>query len=216
MSRRLLRRFLRFFFSQLYHSFAWSYDIVAWMVSLGKWKEWVAVAADEITGPQVLELGHGPGHLQIILAEKGIKVVGIDSSCQMSRIATRNLQKADLENHLVRCRAEQLPFRDERFNQIVATFPSEYIFNTDTLSEAYRVLYPGGTLVILPAAWITGEKLHERFAAWLFDITGQAPSPDAKMLQPFTEVGFSIEEKWLRKPNWKVFFILARKPHPPT
>jgi hypothetical protein len=84
------------------------------------------------------------------------------------------------------------------------------------LSEAYRVLCPGGTLVILPAAWITGDKWYERFAAWLFDITGQAPSPDAKMFQPFEDAGFSIEQKWQRKPNWRVIFIIAKKSHPPT
>lgn len=188
--------------------------MVARIVSLGKWDDWVAVAADELNGPRVLELGHGPGHLQVILAERGIMITGIDLSTQMGRIATRNLSKANLDIRLLRSQAQQLPFRSASFHQVTATFPSEYIFEPNTLSEAYRVLIPGGQLVVLPVAWITGDKWYERFAAWLFKITGQAPTPGEKMLKPFENAGFSVIQKWIKRSAWEAFVILAKKQHP--
>jgi ubiquinone/menaquinone biosynthesis C-methylase UbiE len=60
-------------------------------------------------------------------------------------------------------------------NQVVATFPTEYIFDPATVKEVYRILLPGGRLVVLLVAWITGRGLLERAAAWLFRVTKQAP-----------------------------------------
>ena len=188
--------------------------MVARIVSLGKWDDWVAVAADEIDGQRVLELGHGPGHLQVILAEKGLMAIGIDLSNQMGRIAARNLHKANLVVRLLHSQAQQLPFGSATFHQVTATFPSEYIFEPNTLSEAYRVLMPGGQLVVLPVAWITGDKWYEHFAAWLFKITGQAPIPGEQMLKPFKNAGFSVSQKWIRRPDWEAFVILAKKDTP--
>ena len=56
----LLTRFLGFFFHLLYHPFAWAYDLIAWTVSLGRWKDWVESVVPFIKGMRVLELGHGP------------------------------------------------------------------------------------------------------------------------------------------------------------
>src|SRR6266545_6817971 len=63
--------FMRLFFRLLYHPFAWSYDLVAATVSLGRWKGWVKTATGLLTGPRVLELGFGPGHMQTYLVESG-------------------------------------------------------------------------------------------------------------------------------------------------
>jgi len=57
---------------------------------------------------------------------------------------------------------------------VAATFPSEYIFEPQTLAEIRRVLRPGGKLVIIPSAWITGQGWLEQLAAELFRVTGQA------------------------------------------
>ena len=75
-------RFLRFFFHQLYHGFAWTYDFVAASVSIGRWRGWVLTALPYLEGPRVLELGHGPGHLQLALFESGLAPLGLDASRQ--------------------------------------------------------------------------------------------------------------------------------------
>ena len=39
-----MRKLLRFFFHHFYHNFAWTYDFVAALVSVGRWNEWVFAA----------------------------------------------------------------------------------------------------------------------------------------------------------------------------
>ena len=60
----LMTRFLRFFFRHFYHEFAWTYDFVAAVVSIGRWNQWIDSALPFVQGRRVLEIGHGPGHLQ--------------------------------------------------------------------------------------------------------------------------------------------------------
>ena len=63
--KRLRTAFMRAFFAGLYTQMAWTYDLVAAVVSVGMWTSWVRSTLTYLNGPQVLELGHGPGHLQI-------------------------------------------------------------------------------------------------------------------------------------------------------
>ena len=62
-----MRTFMRFVFYLLYHPFAFAYDLVAAAVSLGRWKKWVLSVVPFLEGNQILEIGHGPGHLQSAL-----------------------------------------------------------------------------------------------------------------------------------------------------
>jgi ubiquinone/menaquinone biosynthesis C-methylase UbiE len=211
-TRILLTRIMRAFFYLLYHQFARLYDWVAWVVSLGKWTEWVATVIPEVEGPRVLELGHGTGHLQINLLNKGLWVFGVDESPQMGRLATKRLQQAGDRCHLMRGHAQSLPIPADSFDQVVATFPSEYIFDPESLSETYRILVPGGKMVVLPIAWITGRGLAERIAACLFRVTGQAPDWNSLMMAPFQNVGFSPQSKRVDGQSWSLMIILAEKP----
>ena len=74
---------LGFFFRQLYNELACTYDLVAWVVSLGQWKAWGRTAIPHLPGKRVLELGHGPGHLLVAMAERGLTPVGLDLSLQV-------------------------------------------------------------------------------------------------------------------------------------
>ena len=176
MLRRILRTALQLFFHLLYRPFAWSYDFVAWVVSGGQWQNWTASALPYVHGPQVLELGFGPGHLQIRLRQVGLIAFGLDASPNMVAQAGRRLQQAGLRDAaggLVRGLAEALPFPTASFDTVLSTFPSEYIARSQTLAEIRRVLRADGVLVVVPAAWITGRSLFERLGAALFRLTGQ-------------------------------------------
>ena len=208
---RILARVMRAFFYLLYHQFAWTYDFVANSVSLGLWKKWISSVLPELKGPRILELGHGPGHLQDMLIESGHNPFGLDASPQMSKLADRRLRNNYSQPNLINGYAQNIPFQKEIFHQVVATFPSEYIIDSSTLMEIKRVLIPGGTLIILPAAWITGQSLLERSAAWLFQITGQSQSWDSRIQNPFSEAGFQTEIKRITHRSWSVFLILAKK-----
>ena len=48
--------------------------------------------------------------------------------------------------------AQYIPFPDAAFDTVVSTFPSEYIYDPDTISEVERVLRPGGRLIVIEGA----------------------------------------------------------------
>jgi len=203
----------RFFFRLLYFRFAWMYDIFAAGVSLGMWNEWILTTIPYLTGDKILEIGHGTGILQVELQSKEKNVIGIDASRQMSQQAFTRLKRHDYNPTLVTALAQYLPFPDTYFQQVVATFPSEFIINGRTLIEIDRVLQPRGELVILPYAWITGQKWYERLAAWLFRVTGQAPEWDEKFNQPFEMMGFtiSVERIVLGSSNLPILFATRQE-----
>ncbi len=209
---RLISLLLRAIFSLLYHQFAWTYDMVAAMVSLGRWKTWVKSSIPYLQG-KVLEIGYGPGHLQLALNEQGTPVFGLDESRQMASQAHRRLKRGGFPARLSRGVAEHLPFRSGSFDTVVATFPSEYIFDPSTLREARRVLAPGGKLVLLPLAWITGNRPWERLAAWLFRITGQAPDQPrpiaANVREQFGRAGFVLRNELIQLKGSQLLFYIA-------
>lgn len=207
-----MTRIMRVFFILLYHQLAWGYDLVATIVSLGNWGKWRNSILRKISGPRVLELGYGPGHLQHQLAELNLDHFGIDESDQMGKITSRRLVKIGRNGRIARGYTQYLPFPDKIFDQVVSTFPSEYIFNPLTLSESYRILKDGGKFVILPVAWIDGKRWWEKAAAWLFKITGQAPTWDDRYLDPFHKAGFDIKTEIVEGPSWTVMLIIGEKP----
>ncbi len=207
---------LRIFFRLLYGPFAWAYDGVAAGVSLGRWRTWVQTALPVLEGPAVLELGHGPGHLLTALRRRGIHAIGLDGSRQMGRIAFTNQREKYITPLLVNGYAQFIPFLSQVFNQVVATFPAEYFWDPRTLREIHRVLKPGGTLLVVPAAWITRSSPLRRAASWLFRLTGQAP---AKMEGPFltdllqrvSAAGFRTAHEFITLQDSTVLHIIARK-----
>ncbi|PWB53081.1 MAG: hypothetical protein C3F13_10720 [Anaerolineales bacterium] len=192
LARRVLAAILRSFFNLLYHQMAWTYDWVAAIVSVGSWKTWVEEIANYVEGPRALEIGHGPGYLQYLLIKKGITTFGVDESAEMSRIARKRLFSLGLNLNLTRGDALNLPFAEQSFNQVVLTFPSEFILNPEALQEIHRVLVDAGITVILPLGWVTGHKPAERLAAWINHLTNEAPEWNEKALDPWKGGGFDI------------------------
>jgi len=209
---RIFTRFMRVFFFLLYQPMAWSYDFVARVVSWGRWKDWVLTVLPYVKGSQILEIGHGPGHLQVALQQKGVRTFGVDVSRQMGQQARKRILKRDFTPKLIRGYAQHMPFRDRIFDQIVATFPTEYIHSEETLREVYRTLTPGGTLLVLPAAWITGKRLADRGFATLFRVTGQSSDWNPEWLVPLKKAGFQPEVKMITRKTWALVIISAYKP----
>jgi len=80
-----------------------------------------------------------------------------------------------------------LPFAHQTFDSIVATFPTEFIYDPASLDEMNRVLRPSGTLVIIPGAYFH-NPLARFFIEWLYLITGQCGS--ARL---FDRTGMSVK-----------------------
>jgi ubiquinone/menaquinone biosynthesis C-methylase UbiE len=192
---RAFRNFLRFFFRHFYTTLAWSYDLVASVVSVGQWNEWIRSVLDPSPTEPVLEIAHGPGHLLLELSQKDFKAVGVDASRQMCRMASHRLMKAGFASKVVQARAQALPFSDGTFATLLSTFPTEFILDPVTLSEAYRALEPGGQYRIVPMAEIRGSGFLDQFAAWLFRITGQYADLLPSWTDPLSDVGFEVRRE---------------------
>ena len=203
-----MRTILRIFFQFLYHQFAFTYDLVAATVSFGHWKNWILEVVPFIEGTRTLEIGHGPGHLQRILLSRGLVAVAIDESASMSRLAKHN---TDGSARLTRGLAQHLPFCNEAFDTIIATFPTEYFTDPQTLSEVKRCLSDGGRFVVLPAA-----MPKNWFLAWLFKVTGQASSDAVKIVrekleEPFIESNFDVETHIIERNSGTLIVIVAKR-----
>lgn len=207
-----LTSFLRFFFRHLYTTFAWAYDFVAATTSMGQWGKWQRLALDPLPASgYVLEVGHGPGHLLKLRGLQGHRDVGIDVSSQMIRIAARRLRRAGLPTNLVRAQAQALPFASNCFDAIYATFPSEYIVSAQSLASLHRVLDPGGLIVVIPMARITGHSLLDRFAAWLYEATGQTRDFEHGWDEFLQQAGFDAKLERVRLARSVVYRLLVMK-----
>lgn len=206
---------MRLFFYLLYQPLAWTYDWVSSMVSGDRWNMWVLSVLPDLTGPHILELGFGPGHLLLALHQnKGLKPMGLDRSQQMCHLAARRLRHAGFLPALIRGEAQKLPYPSAWFDQVVCTFPTEYVLSQTTISEVRRILRPGGVWVILPGAWITGGSRRDKLSALLFRITGQAPPlKDVSWLEPylvpFRQAGFNISIKHREISSSRVLILFA-------
>jgi ubiquinone/menaquinone biosynthesis C-methylase UbiE len=204
-----MKQFMRLFFRLLYHQLAFTYDLVAASVSFNRWKDWVMSVIPFIEGDRILEIGHGPGHLQRILLSRNLFAVAIDESRQMGYLAKRN---TDGMARLTRGLAQHLPFPDQAFDTIVSTFPAHYINDPLTLAEVKRCLLNGGRFIILPVAWPKNP-----FLDWLFRVTGESP-PEAvelvksKFKQPLVKAGFETEVKMLNVKSSLLLIVVAQKP----
>jgi ubiquinone/menaquinone biosynthesis C-methylase UbiE len=210
-SQKRLRAALRIFFEKLYSTFAWAYDLVAWMSSMGQWRTWQSAALDGIPQGEVLEIGHGTGHLLLMLKQLGRKAYGIDPSVQMTTIAAKRIRQTGYDPLIIRARVQRLPLPEERFSVILSTFPSDYILDAGTLSEVYRILRPAGLFVIVGNVKITGRGLHDRFAAWLYRITGQSGEITQGWDKPFLDQGFSTQLDQVTQRRAIVYRVIARK-----
>ena len=213
-----LSALLRVFFRLLYHQFAWTYDIVSGAVSLGMWNNWIRSIIDDLPGPRILELGHGPGHLQQALLENNPQVFGADQSPQMGKIASGRLKRKNLDPKLTNASSQGMPFPSNTFDQVAATFPTEYIIDPGTIQEIHRVLKPGGKAVIIPMAWITGKGMLYKAAAWLFRFTGQSGELEdsiyGKGFADYDAHGFSVELEERKQTNSIVLVFQATKQAP--
>lgn len=214
-------RFLNHFFDRLYHQLAFSYDIVANLVSLGRWQQWIFQIIPFIQGKHILEIGFGPGHLfnRMITESVGKIYIGIDESRQMIELTKRRLTR---NNHtgshqvtgtLVRGMSQSLPFQSSFFDTIISTFPASYIFDMQTIREIHRSLKPGGICVILFSVQITGKGLIHRFIKFLFTITNESPSPSIveALIERYQVVGFQTTSKDIILSHEKLNALICTK-----
>jgi ubiquinone/menaquinone biosynthesis C-methylase UbiE len=201
----------------LYYQLAWTYDLVAWLVSFGQWAGWRRLALSFLQPGPTLELAYGTGGFFIDMLETGHNPVGIDLSPYMARLASRRLRRKNLATRLGRARAQALPFPSGHFANVVATFPTDYMMRPDTLAEVYRVLrgqtddLPPGRLVIVFEGLLRGPGPLRAFVDWLYEITGQRTLAPAQPLVLAAAHHFTARWELVEQDKVMARLIIAEK-----
>jgi SAM-dependent methyltransferase len=120
----------------------------------GQWRTWQRLVLPRLQGHDVLELGCGLGDLLADMLAAGYACQAIEHSPQMLKAARQTLARRQLGSPglILQGSAQHLPFPASSFDNVVSTFPSEYIYDPDTISEIARVLRPGGHLIVVEGA----------------------------------------------------------------
>lgn len=193
---RLPQKLIKFGFFLLYNHLAFTYDLVAWLVSFGQWADWRRTAIPYLQPGPTLELACGTGELYIDLTLANMRPVGLDLSPYMARLTAKKLRRRNLVSRIIQSRAQELPFPDAYFTNIVATFPSNYIFEEKTLSEINRVLAPTSParLIIVMQGQLKNFPWLTALIEWLYQITGQREALTSEPLSILRQAGF--EARW--------------------
>lgn len=119
---------------------------------------------ENILGPKLLDFGCGTGLLcHLLLKERDDieEIHAVDLQEAILEEARENVKsdKVTFHNGFV----EELKFEDEYFNTVVLGETLEHVYSVDkTLAESYRVLKPGGRVIITCPYKGKISKLHVR------------------------------------------------------
>ncbi|MBB3034885.1 ArsR/SmtB family transcription factor [Alteriqipengyuania lutimaris] len=114
---------------------------------------------------EMLDIGTGTGRMAELFGEDASRIVALDKSLEMLRVARAKLQHLPAEQiELVQGDFLSLPFEAARFDTVLLHQVLHYA--TDpmiALREAARVLRTGGRIAIVDFAAHNHEELRERF-----------------------------------------------------
>lgn len=165
----------------MFNSIAPKYDMLNHLFSINIDKIWRKKAVNMLyTGlsyekkaedeKKILDIACGTGDSTIALYKKGFSVTGMDIAESMMEIARRkslSVKKKGVRSiKYTAGSAEDIPFSDISFDAVFIAFGiRNFNHREQCLKEIYRVIKPGGMLVIIELA-----KPENRMLKYLFDI----------------------------------------------
>jgi len=145
-------------------------------------------------GMAVLDVGCGTGELAVKAARAGAHVTGLDISEGMLAVARERIKKSELQNEVLLHHAGVIEidtlFDENSFALITATFVISELYGEERewfLRELYRILKPGGMLVIagevnprrrLKRAMYYALRMPLALITYLISQTGTHPARD--------------------------------------
>jgi len=162
--------------------------------------DWAMQALHRPLGGMVLELGCGDGCLTEVLAGRpGVKLTGIDIVAEAIELASERLSKSGHQAWLYAMDVTSLTFPNGSFDLVIDSHCLHCIVPPDRaafLREAYRVLKPGGALVVItmcgdPAYMEAGEFDPETRCHVVDGIAGRYYGTPEGIIAEIAEAGFT-------------------------
>jgi len=173
---------------------------------------------------KLLDIGCGTGLFVERYIDEGRDAVGLDISQKMIQQARSRCSECDYTVGT----GEKIPFNDNTFDAISSLLVFSYVRDPESmLSEAYRVLKPGGAIAIctlgkklltrgIPAIYHISEKMNVQHV--VMKNFGERYYNRKEMHQLFAQAGFSeIRMKWCSFAHIDMLdpiFYLAQKIEP--
>jgi demethylmenaquinone methyltransferase/2-methoxy-6-polyprenyl-1,4-benzoquinol methylase len=153
--------------SGMFDDVARGYDRTNDLLSLGNaplWRIATVRAIDPQPGERILDIAAGTGTSSAAIARSGATVVAADFSPGMIAEGRRRHPKLEF----VEADAEHLPFGDEEFDAVTISFGLRNIADPIVaLGEMYRVLKPGGRLVICEFSHPSNPLMRVGYDGWM-------------------------------------------------
>ena len=164
---------------EVFDSVAGKYDLMNDMMSLGvhrAWKRDFVANSGVRLGHQVLDLAGGTGDIAALLSKRVGKkghVVLSDINEAMLEAGRQKLEDRGISGNVSYslANAESLPFGNGEFDAVTIAFGLRNVTDKDAaLGEMYRVLRPGGKVLILEFSEVQPELLKKVYDGYSFSI----------------------------------------------
>ena len=176
--------------------------------------EGLARALFRLLPPMVIaDLGAGEGAFSLLLAERAIRVIAVDTSARMIEVGREEVLRNEVKNVEFRQGdMEEIPIGDAEVDLVSFSQSLHHALHpARALDEAWRILKPGGRIVILDLSRHRFEEARELYAdEWL----GFSASELEQMLAKpgFVQVQTSIVHKEAEAPHFQTLLAVADKP----
>jgi len=165
--------------ANVFHSVANRYDLMNDLMSLGihrLWKRYAIELASVREGQTILDLAAGTGDLAKLMAPKvgkSGKIILSDINDSMLMVGRDRMTDSGFIGNIeyVQANAESLPFKDKQFDCVTLAFGLRNVTDKDAaLRSIYRVLKPGGRLLVLEFSKPTHSLLEKVYDEYSFKI----------------------------------------------
>lgn len=163
----------------VFRSVAGKYDVMNDLMSFGVhrlWKRFCLNVSGVRSGQHVLDLAGGTGDLALKFVDRvgprGSVVLSDINAAMLEQGRLRMLDRGIVESiEYVQANAESLPFADNRFDCITIAFGLRNVTDKDkALRSMYRVLKPGGRLLVLEFSKPATRALEKLYDVYSFNV----------------------------------------------
>lgn len=162
----------------VFNSVASKYDLMNDVLSFGAhrlWKRYTVASSNVKVGDKVLDIAGGTGDLAIEFRKKvgdNGQVILSDINAAMLNEGRKNLtNKGIFGVEFVQLNAQHLPFNNNTFDCVSIAFGLRNVTDKNqALKEMYRILKPGGCLLILEFSTTDSALLKKLYDFYSFNI----------------------------------------------